>query len=75
MASGFLDLDLLVVMPQATLRPQERLQAMRSLRAALLPLRLRVGVDLVVMGAASWWLGWPSCRSASTLRRPHRPPC
>jgi len=32
------DLDLLVVMPQATLTPQERQQALRSLRAALRPL-------------------------------------
>ena len=32
------DLDLLVVMPQATLTPQERQQASSSLRAALRPL-------------------------------------
>jgi predicted nucleotidyltransferase len=44
------DLDLLVVMPQATLTPQERQQALRLLRAALRPLRLSVGVDLVVVG-------------------------
>jgi predicted nucleotidyltransferase len=44
------DLDLLVVMPQATLTPQERQQALRSLRAALRPLPLSVGVDLVVVG-------------------------
>ena len=46
------DFDLLVVMPQATLTPQERQQATRSLRAALRPLPLSVGVDLVVVGAA-----------------------
>ena len=44
------DLDLLVVMRQATLTPQERQQALRSLRAALRPLPLSVGVDLVVVG-------------------------
>jgi len=44
------DFDLLVVMPQATLTPQERQQATRSLRAALRPLPL--SVDLVVVGAA-----------------------
>ena len=44
------DLDLLVVMPQATLTPQERQQALRSLRAALRPLPLSVGIDLVVVG-------------------------
>jgi predicted nucleotidyltransferase len=33
------DFDLLVVMPQATLTPQERQQATRSLRAALRSLR------------------------------------
>ncbi len=44
------DLDLLVVMPQATLTPQERQQALRLLRAALRPLSLPVGVDLVVVG-------------------------
>jgi len=44
------DLDLLVVMPQATLTPQERQQALCSLRAALRPLSLSVGVDLVVVG-------------------------
>jgi len=46
------DLDLLVVMPQPTLTPQERQQALRSLRAALRPLPLSVGVDLVVVGEA-----------------------
>ena len=46
------DLDLLVVMPQATLTPQERQQALRSLRSALRPLSLSVGVDLVVVGEA-----------------------
>ena len=46
------DLDLLVVMPQGTLTPQERQQATRSLRTALRPLRLSMGVDLVVVGAA-----------------------
>jgi len=44
------DLDLLVVMPQATLTPQERQQPLRLLRAALRPLSLSVGVDLVVVG-------------------------
>jgi predicted nucleotidyltransferase len=44
------DLDLLVVMPQATLTPQERQQALRLLREALRPLSLSVGVDLVVVG-------------------------
>jgi predicted nucleotidyltransferase len=44
------DIDLLVVMPQATLTPKERQQALRSLRAALRPLPLTVGVDLVVVG-------------------------
>ena len=44
------DLDLLVVMPQATLTAQERQQALRSLRAALRHLGLSVGVDLVVVG-------------------------
>jgi uncharacterized protein len=44
------DFDLLVVMPQATLTPQERQQALRLLRAALRPLSLSVGVDLVVVG-------------------------
>ena len=44
------DFDLLVVMPQATLTPLKRQQALRSLRAALRPLPLRVAVDLVVMG-------------------------
>ncbi len=44
------DIDLLVVMPQATLNPIERQQALRSLRAALRPLPLRVAVDLVVVG-------------------------
>jgi predicted nucleotidyltransferase len=40
------DLDLLVVMPQATLTPQERQQPLRLLRAALRLLSLSVGVDL-----------------------------
>ena len=44
------DFDLLVVMPQATLTLQERQQALRLLRAALRPLSLSVGVDLVVVG-------------------------
>ena len=44
------DIDLLVVMPQATLTPQERQQALRLLRAALRPLSFSVGVDLVVVG-------------------------
>ena len=44
------DLDLLVVMPQTTLTPQERQQVLRLLRAALRPLPLSVGVDLVVTG-------------------------
>ena len=44
------DFDVLVVMPQATLTPLERQQALRSLRAALPPLPLRVAVDLVVVG-------------------------
>jgi predicted nucleotidyltransferase len=35
------DIDLLVVMPQATLTPQERQQALQSLRAALRPCRYR----------------------------------
>ena len=35
---------------QATLTPQERQQALRLLRAALRPLPLTVGVDLVVVG-------------------------
>jgi hypothetical protein len=39
-------------MPQATLTPQERKHATRSLRAAWLPLPLSVAVDLVVVGAA-----------------------
>lgn len=46
------DLDLLVVLPQATLTPQERQQALGSLRAALRPLPLSVGVDLVMVGTA-----------------------
>lgn len=49
-ARPYSDLDLLVVMRQATLTPQERQQALRSLRAALRPLPLSVGVDLVVVG-------------------------
>jgi predicted nucleotidyltransferase len=44
------DIDLLVVMPQPTLTPIERQCALRSLRAALRPLPLRVSVDLVVVG-------------------------
>jgi len=44
------DIDLLVVMPQPTLTPEERQLALRSLRAALRPLSLKVGVDLVVVG-------------------------
>ena len=44
------DIDLLVVMPQARLTPQERQLALRALRAALRPLALSVGVDLVVVG-------------------------
>jgi len=46
------DLDLLVVMPQATLTPQERQQALRSLRAARRPLSLSGGGDLGVVGEA-----------------------
>jgi len=41
------DLDLLVVMPQATLTPQERQQALRSLRVAR---ALREGKELQVAG-------------------------
>jgi len=44
------DIDLLVVMPQPTLTPIERQCALRSLRAALRPLPLRVAVDLVDVG-------------------------
>jgi predicted nucleotidyltransferase len=44
------DIDLLVVMPQPTLTPHERQLALRSMRAALRPLPLTVGVDLVVVG-------------------------
>lgn len=44
------DIDLLVVMPQPTLTPIERQFALRSLRAALRRLPLRVAVDLVVVG-------------------------
>ncbi len=44
------DLDLLVVMPQPQLTPQERQVALQALRSALRPLRLPVGVDLVVVG-------------------------
>ena len=44
------DIDLLVVMPQPTLTATECQQALRSLRAALRPLLLKVGVDLVVVG-------------------------
>ena len=39
------DLDLLLVMPQATLTPQERQQALRSLRAVQRPLSSSVGED------------------------------
>jgi uncharacterized protein len=44
------DLDLLVVMPQPRLTPQDRQVALQALRSALRPLRLPVGVDLVVVG-------------------------
>jgi hypothetical protein len=44
------DLDLLVVMPQARLTPLDRQIALKALRSALRPLRLPVGVDLVVVG-------------------------
>jgi predicted nucleotidyltransferase len=44
------DIDLLVVMPQPTLTATERQLALRSLRAVLRPLPLKVGVDLVVVG-------------------------
>jgi predicted nucleotidyltransferase len=44
------DIDLLVVMPQERLTPQERQLTLRALRAALRPLRLPVDVDLVVVG-------------------------
>lgn len=44
------DLDLLVVMPQARLTPLDRQVALKALRSALRPLRLPVGVDLVVVG-------------------------
>ena len=44
------DLDLLVVMPQARLTPLERQVTLKALRSALRPLRLPVGVDLVVVG-------------------------
>jgi predicted nucleotidyltransferase len=44
------DIDLLVVMPQPTLTATERQLALRSLRAALRPLTLKVGVDLLVVG-------------------------
>lgn len=44
------DIDLLVVMPKPNLNPIERQSALRSLRAALRPLPLRVAVDLVVVG-------------------------
>jgi uncharacterized protein len=42
------DIDLLVVMPQARLTPQERQLALRALRAALRLLALPVGVELAV---------------------------
>lgn len=44
------DLDLLVVMSKPRLTPQERQVALQALRSALRPLRLPVGVDLVVVG-------------------------
>ena len=44
------DLDLLVVMPQARLSPQDRQLALQAFRSALRPLRLPVDVDLVVVG-------------------------
>ena len=44
------DLDLLVVMPQARLTHLDRQVALKALRSALRPLRLPVGVDLVVVG-------------------------
>ena len=44
------DLDLLVVMPQGRLTPLDRQVALKALRSALRPLRLPVGVDLVVVG-------------------------
>jgi hypothetical protein len=43
-------LDPLVVMPQARLTPLDRQVALKALRSALRPLRLPVGVDLVVVG-------------------------
>jgi predicted nucleotidyltransferase len=46
------DLDLLVVMPQARLTPLDRQVALKALRSALRPLRLPVGVDLVVVARA-----------------------
>jgi predicted nucleotidyltransferase len=44
------DLDLLVVIPQPSLTPLDRQVALKALRSALRPLRLPVGVDLVVVG-------------------------
>ena len=44
------DIDLLVLVQQASLSPAERQQILRALRAALLPLQLPVAVDLVVVG-------------------------
>ncbi|WP_295535621.1 nucleotidyltransferase domain-containing protein [Synechococcus sp. UW140] len=44
------DIDLLVIVQQATLSPLERQQVLRSLRAALRPLQLQLEVDLVVVG-------------------------
>lgn len=44
------DIDLLVVMRQPALTPQDRQVALQALRGALRPLRLPVGVDLVVVG-------------------------
>ncbi len=46
------DLDLLVILPQPTITPLERQQALTRLRQALAPLDLRCGVDLVVVGHA-----------------------
>ncbi|MFN9637984.1 MAG: nucleotidyltransferase domain-containing protein [Synechococcaceae cyanobacterium] len=44
------DLDLLVVMPQPRLTPQERQVALQALRSALRPLRLPWGWTRVVVG-------------------------
>lgn len=51
-ARGDSDLDLLVILPQPTLTPVERQQALWRFRRALAPLHLRCGVDLVVVGQA-----------------------